>query len=210
MVPGKGTEGDRGVDGAPKEPAPSPHAGDEPETPATSGEPSEEAVVALEQHLEELRTRQRPLPGLAAGGVGVLAGLLVVALFIELLGVRLRLLSLIPALLLAEGLRRYGRGFATPWALAGAAGAALAAFLASALQVLLQLARLMEISLFAVLAQANLPLLKELLRATTTPLDLLIYLAAAWLGFRLSVRRLQRRDVEAVLRGEDLSGGERP
>ncbi len=172
---------------------------DAPQTPAT--QPSSEIdPIKLNMLLQEIRDNQNLGMGILGGAVGALVGAALWAVVTVVTGYKIGWLAVGVGFLAGYGVRLAGKGIDRSFAVAGAAMSLLGCAAGNLLAVCAIGAREAKVPLLDLLSSLDLEIVKNLMTATFSPMDLLFYGIAVYEGYKFSVRGITPHEMARLAR----------
>jgi hypothetical protein len=165
-----------------------------------SKEPSMDPAQA-EYLRSQLRSEQNLLLAIIAGAVACLVGAGAWAAITVATGHQIGYMAIGVAFLVGVAVRAMGKGVDTAFGLIGSAFSLLGCALGNLLAVTAIVAAQHGVPLLQVLPRLNLTTASRLMVAFFSPMDLLFYGLAVYVGYRVSFRRLSAGDLQQKLSG---------
>lgn len=159
----------------------------------------DEAQVELA--IAQLRNEQSFPLGLVGGIAGGVAGAALWAILTAFTGYQIGWMAVGVGFLVGIGIRTLGKGMDNVFGFLGAALALLACLLGNLLAACGILSSQEQIPFFQILPMLTPTLIKDLLVATFSPIDLLFYGIAVYEGYKLSFRRISQEELAGRITG---------
>lgn len=155
---------------------------------------------------QRLASEQSLGAGIAAGAVASALGAATWAAVTVATGYQIGFLALGVGFLVGWAVRVAGRGIRPAFGVVGAAAALVGCAAGNLLAVTALVAAQEDVPLLSAVAQLDLQLSWQLMRAFFSPMDVLFYALALYEGYRLSFRQLDREELERMLSGGATAG----
>ena len=153
----------------------------------------------MDYALEILRSEQRMVLGLVAGGIAALAGAGIWAATTIGTGYQIGWMAVGVGVLVGFSVRIAGKGIDKMFGIAGAVLALLGCLLGNLFAVCGMVAAEQAVPFLQVVARLNFEVAGQLIAATFSPIDLLFYGIAVYEGYSFSFRQLTDADFARVL-----------
>jgi len=151
--------------------------------------------------LEQLRAQQNLLAGSLAGLAASLVGAGAWAVVTIISGFQIGWMAVGVGFLVGLSIRTAGRGIDSSFGVVGATLALLGCALGNLLAVCGIVARQQDMAFMDVIARLNPSIVKELMAATFSPMDLVFYGIAIYEGYKLSFRQVTEQEMKSLLPG---------
>lgn len=151
--------------------------------------------------LEQLRAQQNWLGGALAGSVAGAFGAAVWAGITVATGYQIGIVAIAIGFLVGFAVRTAGRGIDPIFGVTGGALALLACAAGNLLTICVLVAQQRGIGLMEILSRLDPALVRDLMVATFSPMDLVFYAIAVYEGYKLSFRTLTEDEVATLLPG---------
>jgi hypothetical protein len=155
--------------------------------------------VKMKMLQDRLRSQQNLVGGVIAGVVAAGVGAILWAVITVTTEFQIGFMAIGVGFLVGIAVRRFGKGVDTIFGLTGAVLALVGCAAGNLLAICGLLAKHNNLSFFTVLSGLEFELVKNLMVASFSPMDLLFYGIAVYEGYKLSFRRLAAADLEGVL-----------
>jgi hypothetical protein len=155
----------------------------------------------LQYALGQLRSEQNLTLGTAAGAIAALIGAVLWALITVITKFQIGWMAVGVGFLVGIAIRNFGKGVDKIFGIVGAGLALLGCGLGNVLAVCGIIAADQDMGFFEVLSKLDLVIVKELMVATFSPMDLLFYGFAVYEGYKLSFRQVTEQDIAARITG---------
>ncbi len=172
---------------------------------------SEEITISeaqVERALEKFRLEQNFWAGVVGGGIGACIGAALWALVTIMTGYQVGWMAVGVGFLTGIGVRLLGKGVDAYFGHAGAVLALLGCGLGNLLAICGMVSEQEEIPFFDLLSQLDFEIIKELMVATFSPMDILFYAIGIYEGFKFSIRQLTPEDLAQVIAQDTEVGQE--
>lgn len=146
------------------------------------------SVLNYEQRRRALRDEQNLGLGVVGGLVAVVISAILWAVISVIFGSQSAYMAIGVGFLVGTGVRLAGRGIDPPFGIVGAVLALFGCVLGNLLASAIFIARAFELTFMQVVGTMNLAIIIDVLRATFSPIDLLFYGLALYVGYRASIR----------------------
>jgi hypothetical protein len=156
---------------------------------------------------DQLKSEQNLGFGIMAGAAAALAGAGLWAAITVTTGYQIGFMAIGIGILVGFGVRKFGRGIETPFAVTGGVLALLGCAVGNLLAACGLLAKQEEIPFLSVLGALDPAFAIELMKALFSPMDLLFYGIAVWEGYKLSLRRVTEVELKQMLTGSGGAAG---
>jgi hypothetical protein len=171
--------------------------------PAESAEPQFDSAQ-LQYALDQLKGEQNLPMGIAAGAGASLAGAAAWALITVLTKFQIGWMAIAIGFLVGIAIRTFGKGIDKVFGIAGAGLALVGCALGNLLAACGMISVEFDVPFFEVLSGLDLEIIREIMVASFSPMDLLFYGIAVYEGYRLSFRQLTEQDIAARITGSPL------
>jgi len=155
----------------------------------------------LQYALDQLKGEQNLPLGIAAGAAASLLGAAAWALITVLTKLQIGWMAVAIGFLVGIAIRTFGKGIDKSFGIAGAVLALLGCGLGNLLAACGVISSEFDVPFFEVLSGLDLEIIKEIMVASFSPMDLLFYGIAVYEGYKLSFRQLTEQDVAARITG---------
>jgi hypothetical protein len=155
--------------------------------------------VKMKMLQDRLRSQQNLVGGVIAGVVAAGVGAILWAVITVTTEFQIGFMAIGVGFLVGIAVRRVGKGVDTIFGLTGAVLALVGCAAGNLLAICGLLAKHNNLPFFTVLSGLEFELVKNLMVASFSPMDLLFYGIAVYEGYKLSFRRLAAADLEGVL-----------
>jgi len=152
--------------------------------------------------LNEVRSEQNLVLGVAAGAAAAVAGAILWALVTYLTNLQIGWMAVGIGFLVGFAIRSAGKGIDKTFGIAGAILALLGCGAGNLLAVCAWIANGQEMGYLEVLSRLDLQIVQELMVESFSPMDVLFYGIAVYEGYRLSFRELTEAEVAARITGQ--------
>lgn len=154
------------------------------------------------QYLQQRLESEQNLPLAAIGGIGAaLVGAAVWAGITVVSGYRIGFMAIGIGFLVGFVVRSLGKGVTSMFGILGAALSLLGCALGNLLAITALVAREQGVAFLNALSQLNPELIRGLMVAFFSPMDLLFYAIALYYGYKLAFRQLTQSDLQHMLSG---------
>ena len=157
--------------------------------------------MMVEMAMEKFRSEQSLTGGVLAGLVGALVGAVIWAVITVFTKYQIGFMAVGVGFLVGIAIRTIGKGIDRVFGVVGAAMALLGCLLGNLFTVCYFVSVAEKMDIFDVLAQLNLTVIANLLKATFSPMDLIFYAIAVYEGYRLSFRKIQEKEFLQMVKG---------
>ena len=157
--------------------------------------------MMVEMAMEKFRSEQSLTGGVLAGLVGALVGAVIWAVITVFTKYQIGFMAVGVGFLVGIAIRTIGKGIDRVFGVVGAAMALLGCLLGNLFTVCYFVSVAEKMDIFDVLAQLNLTVIANLLKATFSPMDLIFYAIAVYEGYRLSFRKISEEEFLHMVKG---------
>jgi hypothetical protein len=157
--------------------------------------------LVVEESFARMRSEQRLVAGFAAGSAAALVSAAIWAAITVATEYQIGWMAVGVGVLVGLAVRRAGRGVEPTFGVLGAALALVGCVLGNVLAGVGFISTQMDLPFFELLARLDFEVVRELLVATFSPMDLLFYGIAVFEGYRLSFSKLAAAAATTTPRG---------
>lgn len=165
-------------------------------TPPAPGNASAESFQ-LQRYLEHIRDNQNLTMGIVGGAAGALLGAVAWAIVAVYAHLNIGFIAILVGLCSGYGVRFLGKGIDKQFGIAGAACAAVGVAVGNILAASIATANHYDTSVMSVISGLNLDIMKEMLTANFSPIDLFFYGIALWAGYKYAIRVVKPEDAQS-------------
>ncbi len=155
----------------------------------------------VEMLRERLRSDQSLFQAILTGTLAALAGAALWALITVFTGFQIGFMAIAVGALVGFAIRLFGKGVDSVFGIVGAILALIGCLIGNLMAVTALAAADQGVGFFSALAQLNLSIAVDLMKAFFSPIDLLFYGIALYEGYKLSFRTLSEEQLRHLLAG---------
>ena len=169
---------------------------------STAGQSAPQTDPTLVRYaIEKLKTEQNLTLGMLGGGAAALIGAGLWAVITVVTGYQIGWMAIGVGVLVASAVRFLGKGIDQVFGLVGSAWPLIGCLLGNLLAVCAVISTQNGLPFQQVLSRLDPNVVKELMVETFSPIDLLFYALALYEGYKLSFRRLAKKDLTRFFPG---------
>jgi hypothetical protein len=174
-------------------------------SPSEQGGPTGQSTLQIDQfdlenYFRKLKSEQNLVFGFFGGLVGVTIGAILWAAITTLTDYQIGWMAVGVGFLVGISVRFAGQGLNVSFGIMGGFLALVGCLLGNFLAIIIIVSQEFEVSLLQVLINLDLEIMVELIAATFSPIDLLFYALATYMGYRYSFRTISKDDLARWVR----------
>lgn len=165
-------------------------------TPSAPGDSGADSLV-FQRYLQNIRDNQNVMLGILGGAAGALLGAVVWAIVAAYAHLNIGFIAILVGFSAGYGVRYLGKGIDRQFGIVGAVCAAVGVAAGNILATSIATANHYNTKVLSVIGSLNLDIMKEMLIADFSPIDLFFYGIALWAGYKYAIRIVKPEDAKS-------------